>query len=56
MRTVFCRILFRIFGHRICCGTIPEWIGGPKWEPIDVKPRNPWNVLWRIQTWIRERL
>lgn len=53
-----CTTLFRMFGHRICCGRIPEWTAhvGQPWQPIDVAPWNLYNVVWRVQTWIRTRV
>ena len=50
--------LFRIFGHRICCGKIPGWTAhvGQKWDVYDVAPYNLYNVIWRVQSWILHNL
>jgi hypothetical protein len=55
MRYALCNAAFRLFGHRICCGRIPEWTAhvGQKWDTYDVAPWNLYNVIWCIQTWIR---
>ncbi|QSE84784.1 hypothetical protein [Rhodococcus koreensis] len=39
----------------ICCGRIPEWTAhvGQAWNTYDVAPWNLYNVIWRIQHWIR---
>ena len=52
-----CNLLFRLFGHRICCGNIPGWtagVGFGPWQSIDVKPWNLYNVIWRVQNMIRQ--
>ncbi|WP_396935742.1 hypothetical protein [Mycolicibacterium sp.] len=50
--------LFRLFGHRICCGQIPAWTAriGQTWDTYDVAPWNLYNVIWRTQTWVRSNL
>ena len=55
MRGMLCDTLFDVFGHRICCGRIPEWTArvGQPWRPVDEAPRNLYNVLWRAQEWVR---
>lgn len=53
MRTVFANFLFRLFGHRICCGRIPQWLCGKNWDTVDVKPWNPYNIVWRMQNTLR---
>lgn len=42
-----CRAVLKISGHRLCC-QIPGWLAGPNWEPVDVKPLNPYNLVWRF--------
>lgn len=46
--------LFAIFGHRICCGEIPDWAArvGQPWDTYDVAPYNLYNVIWRAQNWV----
>ncbi|MDI9951345.1 hypothetical protein [Rhodococcus sp. IEGM 1305] len=55
MRTAFCNALYSVLDHRICCGRIPEWTAhvGQPWDTYDVAPWNLYNVIWRIQHWIR---
>lgn len=53
MRSFICTTLFRMFGHRICCGSIPGWMAGRRWQTVDVAPWNLYNILWRAQHWIR---
>lgn len=55
MRAVLCNSLFAIFGHRLCCGRIPEWTlhVGQEWDTYDVAPWNLYNVIWCVQHWIR---
>ncbi|AZC14027.1 hypothetical protein [Microbacterium sp. ABRD28] len=55
MRAVLCNTLFRLFGHRLCCGRIPDWTAriGQRWDTYDVAPLNLYNVMWSIQHWIR---
>ncbi|MBF0661411.1 MULTISPECIES: hypothetical protein [unclassified Rhodococcus (in: high G+C Gram-positive bacteria)] len=55
MRAALCNTLFTVFGHRICCGRIPEWTAyvGQEWDTYHVAPWNLYNVIWRIQNWIR---
>jgi hypothetical protein len=56
MRSALCDALFRVFGHRVCCGRIPGWtarVGLGEWDSYDVKPWNLYNVIWRAQAWIR---
>lgn len=50
--------LFRLFGHRICCGRIPDWAAhvGQTWATYDEAPFNLYNVLWRIQQRIRQQV
>jgi hypothetical protein len=57
MKAVFCRALFRVLGHRACC-EIPEWTAhvGQKWAPYDEAPLNLYNLLWRVQTRVRQYL
>ncbi|WP_305095029.1 hypothetical protein [Prescottella sp. R16] len=55
MRAAFCDGLFRLFGHRVCCGPLPDWtasVGQTPWDTFDVKPWNLYNMLWRVQQWI----
>lgn len=58
MGHLLCNTLFRMFGHRICCGHIPDWTAhvGQNWQPIDVAPWNLYNMIWWVQTWIRSRV
>lgn len=58
MRAAFCKALFAVFDHRICCGRIPEWTAhvGQEWDTFDVAPWNLYNVIWQIQHWIRSGL
>jgi hypothetical protein len=56
MGHLLCNALFHLFGHRICCGRIPEWttrVGRQPWQPVDVAPWNLYNVIWRAQHWVR---
>ncbi|GAB3612594.1 hypothetical protein [Humibacter ginsengisoli] len=55
MKAVLCNSLFRVFGHHICCGRIPEWTTrvGQEWKTYDEAPWNLYNVIWRVQNWIR---
>jgi hypothetical protein len=55
VRAALCNTLFAVFGHRICCGRIPEWTAyvGQEWDTYHVAPWNLYNVIWRIQNWIR---
>ena len=55
MVRLLCRSLFAVFGHRICCGRIPEWTArvGQRWDTYDVAPLNLYNVIWRVQSRIR---
>ncbi|MBC2638047.1 hypothetical protein ACFTWF_16045 [Rhodococcus sp. NPDC056960] len=55
MRAALCNALFAAFGHRICCGRIPEWTAhvGQPWDTYDVAPWNLYNVIWRGQYWVR---
>ena len=46
--------MFSIFWHRLCCGSIPEWTAGRRWETVDLAPWNFYNILWRAQNWNRE--
>lgn len=57
MRAFICNLLFRIFGHRICCHT-PEWTAnvGQPWDTYDVAPLNLYNVIWQIQSSIRRHM
>jgi hypothetical protein len=45
--TPVCRAVLKVSGHRFCC-QIPGWLAGPRWQPVDVKPWNPYNVVWRF--------
>ena len=58
MGQLLSRLLFRLFGHHICCGRIPEWTAsvGEPWDTYDVAPRNLYNMIWRIQAWVRNRI
>lgn len=47
LRTQLCRTLVRLSGHRLCCN-IPDWLAGRRWQPVDVKPWNAYNVVWRL--------
>lgn len=49
--TMLCKLIFAITGHRICC-RIPGWLAGPRWEPVDVKPWNPYNMVWSFGQWV----
>ncbi|MHC3000349.1 hypothetical protein [Microbacterium sp. HJ5] len=55
MRGMLCNLLFRLFGHRVCCGRIPAWTArvGQRWETYDLAPWNLYNAVWRVQHWIR---
>lgn len=55
MRGMLCNTLFRLFGHGVCCGRIPGWTAhvGQRWDMWDVAPWNLYNVVWRVQHWIR---
>jgi len=55
MRGMLCDTLFRLFGHRICCGRIPEWTArvGQRWDTHDVAPFNLYNVIWFVQNGVR---
>ncbi|WP_261375351.1 hypothetical protein [Arthrobacter sp. KBS0702] len=46
--------LFRIFGHRVCCGAIPRWTAhvGQRWDTYDVAPYNLYNIVWCAQHWV----
>ena len=46
------RALLAVPGHRVCC-RIPEWTahGGPRWDTVDVTPRNLYNLIWRAWQW-----
>jgi len=46
--------LFYIFGHRVCCGEIPNWTAriGQKWDTFDVARYNLYNIVWRAQFWV----
>jgi hypothetical protein len=50
-----CDALFRLFGHRVCCGRIPVWTAhvGQPWDTYDRVPLNLYNVIWRVQRWVR---
>lgn len=54
-RRAVCDLLFRVFGHRICCH-VPEWAAkvGQPWDSYDVAPWNLFNVLWAGATWVRQ--
>jgi len=56
MRTLICDALFRLFGHRICCGRIPAWTAhvGQRWDVYTAAPWNLYNALWRAQAWVRD--
>jgi uncharacterized membrane protein len=58
VRTLICSALFRVFGHRLCCGRIPDWTAhvGQRWDTFDVAPWNLYNALWRAQQWMRRWL
>lgn len=53
MRSPLCRLLFRLFGHRVCCH-LPEWTAhvGRPWRPVGEEPWNLYNILWRMQQWV----
>ena len=53
MHTVV-NLLFRRFGHRICCGAIPEWTAhvGRAWSDERIDPFNLYDVIW----WLRQQL
>lgn len=55
MRGTLCDTLFRLFGHRVCCGCIPAWTArvGQEWDTWDLAPWNLYNVIWRAQSWVR---
>jgi hypothetical protein len=53
MRSLICNTLFAVFGHSICCGHIPDWTAGRRWDTVAVKPWNLYNIIWRVQVWIR---
>jgi hypothetical protein len=58
MTAALSKTLFRIFGHRACCGQIPDWTAhvGQKWDTVDKSPWNLYNIVWRLQTTIREHV
>ncbi len=58
MVRMLCRFLFALLGHRICCGRIPEWTArvGQEWDTYDVAPLNLYNIVWRIQSSVRNRV
>ena len=55
MRGMLCDTLFRLFGHRVCCGRIPAWTAhvGQRWDTCDKAPFNLYNAIWCVQNWIR---
>lgn len=55
MRGMLCNTLFRLFGHRVCCGRIPAWTArvGQRWDSYDRAPLNLYHVVWRVQDWVR---
>ena len=55
MRTALCNAIYRVTGHRICCGRIPGWTAqiGQRWDTADLAPLNLYNVIWRAQDWVR---
>lgn len=55
MRSALCNAVYRLTGHRICCGRIPAWTAhvGQPWDTYDAAPWNLYNVIWRAQTWVR---
>lgn len=55
MRSVLCNSIYRLAGHRICCGCIPAWTAhiGQRWDTWDVAPWNLYNAIWRAQAWTR---
>jgi len=57
MRTLF-NLLFRLTGHRVCCGRIPGWTAhvGQPWDTYDVAPgqAGQWlQSLERRRSWSR---
>jgi hypothetical protein len=58
MNAALSNLLFHIFGHRVCCGCIPEWTThvGQKWDTVDKAPLNLYNVIWRFQGSVRQRM
>ncbi|RPF28584.1 hypothetical protein [Georgenia muralis] len=42
-----CRAVLKVSGHRFCC-EIAGWLAGPSWQPVDVKPSIPDNIVWRF--------
>ncbi|MFE4468864.1 hypothetical protein ACFRFH_08595 [Leifsonia sp. NPDC056824] len=54
-RRLACDTLFRVFGHRVCC-RVPEWTSrvGQPWDTYDVAPWNLYNIIWAVETWIRQ--
>jgi hypothetical protein len=55
MRRSFANPIFRLTGHRLCCGRIPEWTAhvGQPWRPFDEAPLNLYNLVWRVQVTLR---
>ncbi|KQR91645.1 MAG: hypothetical protein J0I33_04475 [Microbacterium ginsengisoli] len=55
MHKALCNALFRAFGHRVCCGRIPDWTAhvGQRWDTFDLAPWNLYNGIWRVQRWVR---
>lgn len=45
--TSACRAALKVSGHRLCCD-IPGWLAGPNWEPVNINPWNPYNVVSRF--------
>ena len=58
IKRALARALFRIFGHHVCCGAIPECTAhvGQKWDTYDIAPCNLYNVLWRAQNCILQNV
>ena len=51
LRTMLCRALLRLTRHHLCCD-VPDWLAGAAWEPVDVKPWNAYNVVWRLGQYV----
>lgn len=54
MKRALPHVLFYVFGHRVCCGHIPDWTArvGQEWDSYDVAPYNLYNILWLAQNWV----
>ncbi|MBN7792506.1 hypothetical protein [Microbacterium esteraromaticum] len=55
MRTALCNGIYRLTGHHVCCGRIPNWTAGvgQRWDTYDLASWNLYNIIWRVQAWVR---